>query len=174
MKINTLRFAAVLAMALFVARTVVAQSLHDPLLEHLVGTWVLRGKIAHRPVTHAVKARWVLDHQYIQIRETSQVKRVDGAPAYDAIVYIGWNPDLKQYSCLWLDTTGGNGLVEWAFGHAEADPTKLAFLFSDKNRDPSVRNTFAYDRITNSWSWTIDNIDKSKLKPFANVVLTRQ
>ena len=90
----------------------------------------------------------MLAHQYIQIRETSQSKTADGAPEYDAIVYIGRNPDSKQYSCLWLDTTGGNGLVGWALGSVEADPTQLAFLFSDKNGDSSVHNTFAYDRIT--------------------------
>jgi hypothetical protein len=56
----------------------------------------------------------------------------------------------------------------------EADPTKLAFLFSDKNGDPSVHNTFAYDRMTNTWRRTIDNVDKGQLKPFANVTLTRQ
>lgn len=174
-KTNTLRLAAILATtALFVQRTVVAQSLHDPLLDRLIGTWVLRGDIAHKPVTHTVKVQWVLARQYIQIRETSRSKTADGAPEYDAIVYIGWNPELKQYTCLWLDSTGGNGLVGWAFGHAERDPTKLAFLFSDMNGDPSVHNTFAYDRMTNTWRWTIDNVDEGQLKPFADVKLTRQ
>jgi hypothetical protein len=84
------------------------------------------------------------------------------------------NPDSKQYACLWRDTTGGNGLAGWALGHAEADATKLAFIFSDKNSDPSVHNTFAYDRMTNTWHWTIDNIDKGQLLPFARVTLTRQ
>ncbi len=174
MKPNTLRLAAILAVTLLVQHAVVAQSLHDPLLDHLIGTWVLREEIAHKQVIHTVKVQWVLAHQYIQIRETSRAKTPDGAPEYDAIVYIGWNPELKQYSCLWLDSTGGNGLVGWAIAHAEADPTKLAFLFSDQNGDPSVHNTFAYDRMTNTWRWTIDNEDKGQLKPFANVTLTRQ
>jgi hypothetical protein len=87
MKTNTLRLAAILAtIGLFAQRTVVAQSLHDPLLDRLIGTWVLRGDIAPRPVTHAVKVQWVLAHQYIQIRETSRSKTADGVPEYDAIV----------------------------------------------------------------------------------------
>jgi hypothetical protein len=175
MKTTTLGLAAILGMiGLFVQRTVVAQSLNDPLLDRLIGTWVLRGDIAHKLVTHTVKVQWVLAHQYIQIRETSRSKTPGGAPEYAAIVYIGWDPELKQYSCLWLDTTGGNGLVGWALGHAEAAPNKLAFLFSDKSGDPSTHNTFAYDRMTNTWRWTIDNVDKAQLKPFANVKLTRQ
>ncbi|HTY50791.1 MAG TPA: hypothetical protein VMB48_13970 [Steroidobacteraceae bacterium] len=160
--------------ALFAQHSAVAQSLHDPLLGRLVGTWVLRGEIAHRPVTHTVKVQWVLAHQYIQIRETSRSRTAAGAPEYEAIVYIGWDPDLKQYACLWLDSTGGNGLVGWALGHAAPDATKLAFLFSNKNGDPSVHNTFDYDRITDTWRWTIDNMDEGKLQPFADVKLTRQ
>ena len=110
----------------------------------------------------------------IQIHETSKSKNADGTPEYDAIVYIGWDPDLRQYSCLWLDSTGGNGLVGWAIGHAEKDPTKLAFEFSDKNGQPSVRNTFTYDHARNTWRWVIDNLDKGQAKPFADVVLTRR
>jgi hypothetical protein len=176
MKTYTLRMAALAAtIGLFAQSTAAApSSLNAPLLDRLVGTWVLRGDIAGKPVTHTVKAQWVLAHEYIQIHETSRSRNAAGAPEYDAIVYIGWNPDLKQYACLWLDTTGGNGLVGWALGHAEADATKLAFIFSDKNGDPSVHNTFEYDRITNSWRWTIDNVDKGQLQPFAHVKLTRQ
>jgi hypothetical protein len=47
MRTSALRLAATIAMTLLVQRTVVARSLHDPLLDHLVGTWVLRGDIAH-------------------------------------------------------------------------------------------------------------------------------
>jgi hypothetical protein len=175
LKICILRLAALVATIGLIAQTTAApSSLNDPLLDRLIGTWVLRGDIAGKPVTHKVKVQWVLAHEYIQIRETSRARSAAGVPEYDAIVYIGWNPDRRQYACLWLDTTGGNGLVGWALGHAEADATKLAFIFSDKNGDPSVNNTFAYDRITNTWSWTIDNVDKGQLQPFARVKLTRQ
>src|SRR5579863_1798300 len=155
-----LRLAALVAAIGLVAPSALAAAspLNDPLLDHLVGSWVLRGDIAGKPVTHAVKAQWVLAHQYIQIRETSRSRTSAGAPEYDAIVYIGWNPDRKQYACLWLDSSGGNGLVGWALGHAEADPTKLAFVFSDENGAPSLHNTFAYDSTSDSWHWAIDNI----------------
>ena len=175
MKIHTLRLAALLATIGLIAQSAAAaaSSLNDPLLDRLIGTWVLRGDIAGKPVIHTVKVQWVLAHEYIQIRETSQSRTAAGAPEYDAIVYIGWDSDLKQYACLWLDTTGGNGLVGWALGHAEADAAKLAFVWSDENGEASLRNTFAYDRATNTWSWTIDNVAKGQIQPFANVKLTR-
>lgn len=149
-------------------------ALDDPLLERLVGTWVLRGEIAGKPVTHAVDVRWVLGHEYIQIHETSESRTAAGAPRYEALVYIGWDPDLRKYACLWLDNTGGNGLVGWALGHAGADGNKLAFLFSDKAGNPSLYNTFFYDAPTNTWRWKIDNVDGGQLRPFADVALTRQ
>lgn len=81
---------------------------------------------------------------------------------------------MNRLACLWLDSTGGNGLVGTAFGHAEAGATQLAFVWSDENGDPSLHNTFAYDRVTNTWRWTIDNVDNGQLQSFANVKLTRQ
>jgi hypothetical protein len=172
---NSSRLAAVLAtIGVFVQSAVAGpSSLNDPLLDHLVGTWVLRGEIAGRPVTHAVTARWVLAHEYIQIRETSRARTAAGTPEYAAIVYIGWDPDLKQYACLWLDSTGGNGLVGWALGHAPADASQLAFLFLDKDGEPSLHNTFAYDGVASTWTWTIDNVDKGQIQPFARLKLTR-
>jgi hypothetical protein len=169
-----LRLAALSAAIGLVAQTVgTPSSLNDPLLDNLTGSWVLRGDIAGKPVTHSVKVQWVLAHEYIQIRETSQSKTATGAPDYDAIVYIGWDRDLKQYACLWLDSTDGNGLVG-ILAHAKPDTQKLAFLFPDKNGEPSIQTTFAYDRVAKIWHWTIDNIDKGQLLPFAKLKLTRQ
>ena len=75
----TLYPAALVATFSLIAQSAVAAplSLNDPLLDRLVGTWVLRGDIAGRPVTHAVKVQWVLAHEYIQIRETSRSRTAD-------------------------------------------------------------------------------------------------
>jgi hypothetical protein len=34
-------------------------TVQDPLLDHLVGTWVLRGTIAGKETTHDIVAQWV-------------------------------------------------------------------------------------------------------------------
>jgi hypothetical protein len=169
-----LQLAALIATIGLVAQTAAeSSSLNDPLLDNLTGTWVLRGDIAGKPVTHSVNVQWVLAHEYIQIRETSQSKTRAGAPDYDAIVYIGWDRDLKQYACLWLDSTDGNGLVG-ILAHAKRDAQRLAFLFPDKNGEPSIQTTFTYDRAAQIWHWTIDNVDKGQLRPFAKLKLTLQ
>jgi len=150
-----------------------AQAINDPLLNHLTGQWVLSGKIAHHDVVHDVTANWVLGRQYIQIHETSRTKAPDGKPEYEAIVYVGWNPVLNQYTCLWLDNTGGNGLVAEGLGHAGKDPKTLLFKWNDDHGSPSLQNAFSYDPTHDSWRWQIDNLHNGKVQHFADVRLAR-
>src|ERR1700733_7172038 len=81
--------------------------LKDPLLERLVGTWVLRGTIAGKQTTHDVVTEWVLGHQYLRIHERSREKDDKGQAQYEAIVLIGWDEAASEFQCLWLNTTGG-------------------------------------------------------------------
>lgn len=148
-------------------------SLQDSLLVHSVGKWVLQGTIAGQQTTHDVDVAWVLAHQYLQIHEVSREKNADGSPAYEAIVYIGWDQQTSQYDCLWLDVTGGGGLTGQGIGHAKRDGDKIEFLF--KGGDGSLfHTTFAYDQASDTWQWLMDGEENAKLQPFARVKLTRK
>jgi hypothetical protein len=58
--------------------------------------------------------------------------------------------------------------------HAKPDGDRLPFIFKDAE-GTGIHTTFAYDRANDSWSWTIDNVDKfGKASSFANVTLTRK
>jgi hypothetical protein len=145
----------------------------DSLLDHFIGTWVLRGTIEGKETTHDIVAAWVLGHQYVQIHETSREKKVNGEADYEAIVYIGWDASLKQYACLWLDVTGGGGLSAQAIGHGERSGDKIPFLF--KSGDGGIfHNTFVYDKSADTWQWHMDGEENGKLQPFARVELTRK
>jgi hypothetical protein len=71
---------------------------NSPLLDHLVGKWVLRGTIAGKETTHDVTAEWVLDHHYVMIHEISRQKSAKGEPQYQATIYIAWNEPTKDYA----------------------------------------------------------------------------
>jgi hypothetical protein len=145
----------------------------DSLLDHFVGKWVLAGTIGGAATTHDVDAAWVLGHQYVRFLEVSREKKADGQPEYEAIVFVGWDQPTNQYSCLWLDNTGGGGLVGQAIGHARRESDKIAFLF--KGADGSLfHTTFAYDKKIDSWQWRMDGEESGKLTPFARVKLTRK
>jgi hypothetical protein len=145
----------------------------DPLLDHLIGKWVLQGTIDGKETTHDIISEWVLDHQYVRLHEVSREKNAKGQAAYEAIVFIGWDQSSSQYACLWLDSTGGGGLSAPTIGHAKRSGDEIAFLF--KGKDGSVfHTTFAYSRGTDTWQWLMDGEESGKLQPFARVRLTKK
>ena len=110
----TARIAGVL-IAIFAACCARAQAptppAADALLDRLAGHWILEGTIAGRPTTHDVDAQWVLAHQYLRVHEVSREKSGTGQPRYEAIVFIAVDRSSGAYTCLWLDSTTGDGLA---------------------------------------------------------------
>jgi hypothetical protein len=151
-----------------------APAYSDPLLDRLIGNWVLRGRIAGKDTTHDVVAEWVLSHEYVRLHEVARAKDSKGNAAYEAIVFIGSGRPKHEYTCLWLDSTGGGGLVPEGFGHATRVGEEIPFVFLDSNGKISFKNTFAYAKSTDSWAWLMDNVVDGKAKPFGRVKLTRQ
>lgn len=149
------------------------QTFQDPLLEHLVGAWVLRGTVEGKETTHDISCEWVLGHQYVRLTEESREKNAVGQAEYEAIVFIGWDQALGQYACLWLDNTGGGGLVGQAIGHAGRDGDAIAFQFKGPDGS-SFHNTFTYSKESDTWQWRMDGEESGKLQPFALVKLTRK
>ena len=145
----------------------------DSLLDRMVGQWVLSGTIDGQQTTHDVAVDWVLNHGYIRLHEVSREKDAAGAPAYEAIVFIGADPSGKGLACEWLDSTGGTGLNGRAIAHADPAGDRIPFLFTFPD-GTTFHTTFVYDRPTGRWQWLMDAEAKDgKLTPFARVTLTR-
>jgi hypothetical protein len=142
------------------------------LLDHLAGTWVLQGTIRDKPTTHDVQAAWVLNREYLQLHEISREKKTDGSAVYEAIIYIGWDTKAQQFTCLWLDTTSGDGLSSGVIARATQAGNSIPFLFVLSPTD-QIRTTFTYDKAADNWRWTIDNLVDGKSQPFADVKLHR-
>jgi hypothetical protein len=150
------------------------EPLRDPLLDQMVGTWVLRGTIAGQQTTHDVRFEWILAHQYLRFYEVSREKDEKGEPQYEAMVLLGWDAKTSQYACLWLDNTGGGGLAaDRTIGYAKPGGDSLAFLFKFPSGE-LFHTTFAFDRASHSWQWLMDGEEGGKLQPFARVKLTRE
>jgi hypothetical protein len=150
-----------------------AAPIKDPLLERLIGAWVLRGMIARKPTTHDVIAEWVLGHQYLRLHETSREKDDKGQAQYEAIVLIGWDETSSEFQCLWLDSTGGGGLTAQAIARGKRIGDAIPFLFRERDGSVSFNNTFSYDKASDSWSWHMDNVQNGKTIPFGLVKLAR-
>ncbi len=142
------------------------------LLDHLAGQWVLQGTIAGKQTTHDVQAEWVLKREYLRLHEVSREKDAKGDPAYEAIVFVSWDPKTQEYICLWLDSTAGGGLSAQGLAHGKKSGDSIPFVFTTSPSD-SIHNTFVYDRDTHTWKWLIDNDANGKTQRFADVTLVR-
>lgn len=150
-----------------------AHGFQDSLLDHFTGTWVLEGRMAGGNVVHDVVAEWVTGHQYLRFVELSREREDDGTRAYEAIVFIGWDAEPERYACLWLDSTGGGGLVNGIIGYAAPDGDRLAFLF-DFGDESRFHTTFIYDRERDAWELRMDSERDGGLQPFARAAMTRR
>jgi len=162
-----------LLLAAFLTPVAVGQQapINSPLLDHLAGSWVLEGAVARQQVTHNVDAEWVLDHHYLRIHEVSREKNDKGKPKYEALIFIAWNEEPKQYACVWLDVYGGLSPV--SIGAGEPKENEIPFAFKDEKGSLSLTNDFIYEPKSDTWEWRIDNIDKGAATPFARVKLSR-
>lgn len=142
----------------------------DPLLDHMVGRWVLKGTIAGKATTHDVDAHWVLQDEYMRLREVSREKDAGGRPQYEAIGLVGYDKAKARYVCFWFDNTGiaspGSGAT------ARREGNTLPFVFPSREGD--FHTTFVYDAKTDSWAWRMDGEKNGTLQPFARVTLTRR
>jgi hypothetical protein len=172
-RVNCILKTLLLALALCAASVGAAQQapVKSPLLDHLVGKWVLQGTIAGRATTHDVDAEWVLDHHYVRIHEVSHEKNTKGQPQYEATIYIAWNEPTKQFAAIWLDVYGG--MSTESIGLADPKENELPFIFKDDKGAVSFSNDFVYDAKADTWEWRMDNVDNGAAKPFGRVKLKR-
>ena len=174
MKAKAAMLAVVIGCAALLAGDAKAQqaTFVDPLLDHMVGQWVLEGTIAGQKTTHDVEAEWVLAHQYLRFREVSREKDERGRPAYEAEVYLGWDAKAKEYVCIWIDVWGGASAE--TIGRATRRGSVFPFVFRDAGGAEAFHTTFLYDEKADAWEWRLDNVEKGAEKPFARVRLTRK
>lgn len=169
-----MRRLAVTLVTLLLASDLRAQSLPpDSLFHRLLGRWVLQGTIARQQTTHDVTFEWLLGHEYLQMHEVSRERSVTGAPAYEAVVLFGRDPQTGAYACLWMDNTGANAFDPAGIGRGSVAGDSIPFLFR-YSTTTSFHTTFVYDRTADSWQWHMDNDSAGVRRPFARVTLTRR
>jgi len=167
------RHACCLLVALLCAAAAAQQPpVQSPLLDHLVGEWVMQGTLARKATTHDVTAEWVLDHHYVRVHEVSREKTQAGKPQYEATIYIAWNESPKHYACVWLDVYGG--LAAASIGRAEPRENELPFIFKNDKGQVDFTNSFIYDAKNDTWEWRLDNVENGVAREFGRLKLIRK
>jgi len=164
-----------LLIALCLAPAALAQTLaeRDTALDHLAGRWVMTGTIAGQEIVHDLTAEWVLRGHYLRFHEIAHERDENGDPAYEAMVYFGWDEVSERLVCLWLDVTGGGGLVPDGFGYGKPEGDRIPFVWG-AGTDSQIYNTFTYQHGQDTWAWRIDNVREGVVDNFAQVLLKRQ
>jgi hypothetical protein len=174
-----LRVIVAIAFAVLVAPTARAQrpgfaAAPEALLDKMTGHWVLTGTIGRKLTTHDVDVDWIFKREYLRLHEVSHEQDAAGGPSYEAWIYIVWDAKKDEYAVLWLDNTAAFTFGAEGIGHATPDGDRIPIVFRDPDGG-GIHTTFNYDRANDTWSWTIDNADKTgKLSSFAKVTLRRK
>jgi hypothetical protein len=151
-----------------------ATSAAEALMDKMTGHWVMTGMIGKKPTTHDVDVDWVLKREYVRIHEVSRDRDASGGIGYEAWIYLVWDEHKREYAIMWLDNTAATNFAAEGIGHAKPDGDRIPFIFKDAEGS-GIHTTFAYVRAKDTWSWTIENLDKSgKSSLFAKVTLTRK
>ncbi len=172
------RSLAALVFSALVASTAPAQdtatSAAVALMDRMTGQWLMTGTVSNKATTDDVDVEWVLNRQYIRIHEVSREQVAGGGIGYEAWVYLVWDAKKGEYAVLWLDNTAATNFAPDGIGHAKPDGDRIPIVISFTD-GAAIRTTFAFYRATDSWTWAIDNVDKSgTVSPFARLTLTRK
>ena len=101
------------------------------------------------------------------------MKNAEGEPAYEAWIHIAWDKENDEYVVMWLDNTATTKFAPEGVGHGKPDGDRIRFVWESADGS-GIQNTFKYDRASDTWTWEIDNVDKSKkASPFARLTLKR-
>jgi len=151
------------------------------LLDRLVGKWTMTGMLGGKQATHDIEARWILNREYVEFHETSRERRADGTPAYEAMLTLAWSAKTSEFMCLFLDNTAGGGLSPEGIARGRRSGNAIPLVFACRGGEcppglterESIQTTFDYDRSTDNWRLTIDNLVDGKPSRFADMKLTR-
>lgn len=141
---------------------------NDAFLNNLVGSWKLKRTIRGQTVNNKLVAKWVLNHQFLQL----EMEDEKTPPEYAATVYIGFDDEKKSYVVHWIDVFGGK--FSETLGYGKRDGNKIVFLFDYP--DGPFRNTFTWDEKKESWNFLMQNGDRAgkNWRLFAEDTLTRK
>ncbi len=145
------------------------KTFNDGLLEKLVGEWALTGTMVGKPLEQQCSAKWVLNHEFLELdcRETKQppVLKV----RYEAATYIGCSSTTQQYVVNLLDVFGAADTL--GFGRRNDKSIELKW---DYPSGP-FRMTMTWEPDSNSWFFLLRQQDRSgKWSTFAEKHLRRK
>jgi len=143
---------------------------NDSLLDNMVGSWNLTGKVLGRRADHVVEAEWVLNHQFLRIHEKDRNSAANVTVPYEAMIMIGYDNTSERYVVHWTDIYGGRFSETLGYGARVGNEIRLVFEYPDG----PFHTTFHWFPETHQWTWRMQTRDKSRMwTDFADLLLVR-
>ena len=144
----------------------------DELAERMLGTWQLEGTVAgNRAAHHLVTVQWVLNHQFLEIREQTSSDAPASESRYDAMWYLGYDGVSERYVLHLMDVFGAR--YSETIGYGERSGNDLRFVF--EYPDGPFHTVWRWAPGPKSWEWHMEQKDKDgNWKPFGDFKLIRR
>jgi len=113
------------------------QGAHDPYLQQLTGRWDMTGTLLGKPLHQRGEGSWLLKDGWLCFT----IIDAQVPPAYQAAVYIGFDPKAGDYVAHWLDQFGAAGARVVGTGHRDGRRLVLEFPY----REGAFRDTFSME-----------------------------
>lgn len=166
--IRVLPLFVVLCLATTLFAPAPAVPLAPPLLQRLVGHWIMKGKVGSKPVIYRMDATWTLQRAFVELH---MVDAEHTPPGYEARVFVGPDTVPGRLVTHWLDNTGAAFSVPAGTGEIHGDTLTLDFPYPAG----AFHDTFVLDPSRNVWSIRLDGADgKGGWKRFAEYRATRR
>jgi hypothetical protein len=119
------------------------------LLNHLRGTWTMKGAVLKKQVTYDAEGVWILGNGFLSFH----MKDMTSPPAYEADLFIGIDSSKSHYVAHWLDLFGGAGARVVALGPLSSEKIELVYPYEEGR----FRNIFKYSSEKDEWSLFIES-----------------
>jgi hypothetical protein len=124
---------------------------HDDLLDRLVGQWEVTAVVHGQRFTLDRDAEWVLNHQYLRIREkTREVVPWLKVP-FERVIFIGYNHRSRRYVVQEMTVHGADVPLEpegFAYASRTGDELTVDIM---NGAEVFIRARWTWDRESSSW-----------------------
>ena len=133
---------------------------HDDLVEHMTGSWKVRGQVMGRDAHHELKAEWVLNHMFLRIQESTSTDAPTSEKRYEAIWFLGYDPVSEKYVLHLFDVFGAR--FSEMLGYGTRDGNSIHFTF--EHPDGPFHTTFRWSPESGGggWQWLMEQKGKRR------------
>ncbi len=158
---------SVIAWAIGASAAESTTSADETYLDSLRGRWDVTGSLGGKPVRYNAEGERVLQGGFLRLHMID----ASSPPRYEADVFIGYDPNAKDYIAHWLDRFGAAGSRVVAQGVRDGQRLVITFPYAAG----AFRDTFTWRPTTHSWSLLLESqAADGTWATFANYTLTHR